>query len=211
MIDNPIGATAALPPTLAARPFQEQDASALCSVFDKQVQHDTQQDTSVRLFTALDRPGCCFNPTPEQLSMFGDAPSAPLSQELSCKLPPTADAQGLLALMQDCKILALLGWRQETRPVSCVSDADLGPLASMLSQVPETCKKYKMSGIPVQPYCFEKMGLPDRKEADPWIIIIIIFLIILLFISLFSAEGGEKLCVRQILAGTGKWNFISCS
>lgn len=92
-----------------------------------------------------------------------------------------------------------------------MSDADLGPLASVLSQVPETCKKYKMSGIPMQPYCFEKMGLPDRKEADPWIIIIIFFLIILLFISLFSAEGGEKLCVRQILAGTGKWNFISCS
>lgn len=133
MIDNPIEATAALPPTLAARPFQEGDASALCSVFDKQVQHDTQQDTSIRLFTALDRPGCCFNPTPEQLSLFGDAPSTPLSQELSRKLPPTVDAQGLLALIQDCKILALLEWKQEICPVSSVSDADLGPLPSVVS------------------------------------------------------------------------------
>ena len=63
MIDNLIGATTVFPPTLAASPFQEQDASLPCFAFDERVQQNTQRDESIRLFTALDKPDYDFIPT----------------------------------------------------------------------------------------------------------------------------------------------------
>lgn len=126
MIDNLIRATTVFPPTLAASPFQEQDASLPCFAFDERVQQNMHRDESIRLFTALDKPDCDFIPT-LLLSMFRDAPSTSQSREQSGKLPPALDKKALSE--KDVRGVGDVCW---------VSDPSVGPLMSVLCQAPET-------------------------------------------------------------------------